>query len=108
MSQWLEKKCEACEGGVEPLSEEIINDFLSTVPGWEYKELRLSQKFDFKNHYEAISFVNAVAWISHTENHHPIMEVGFRDVTIFYWTHAIDGISDNDFICAAKVNQLLN
>ena len=108
MSQWLEKKCEACEGGVEPLSEEVIKDFLSTVPGWEYKDLRLSQKFDLKNHYEAISFVNAVAWISHTENHHPIMEVGFRDVTIFYWTHAIDGISDNDFICAAKVNQLLN
>ena len=108
MSKWLEKKCEACEGGVEPLSEEVIKEFLSTVPGWEYKDLRLSQKFDFKNHHQVIAFVNAVAWVSHTENHHPTMELGFLDVTINYWTHAINGISDNDFICAAKVNQLLN
>ncbi|WDE98231.1 4a-hydroxytetrahydrobiopterin dehydratase [Lentisphaera profundi] len=107
MNQWLDKKCKACEGGVDPLSEVVINDYLSTIPGWEYKDLRLSRKFDFKNHYQAISFVNAVAWISHSENHHPMMEVGFRDVTIYYWTHAIDGISDNDFICAAKVNNLL-
>lgn len=108
MNQWLEKKCQACEGGVEALSEDMIKSYLSTIEGWEYKDLRLSRKFEFKNHYQAISFVNAVAWVSHTENHHPIMEVGFRDVTIYYWTHAIDGISDNDFICAAKVNQLLD
>ena len=108
MSDWLKKSCQACEGGVEALSEELVLEFLKTIPGWDYKDERLSRKFDFKNHYEAISFVNAVAWISHTENHHPIMEVGFRDVTIYYWTHAIDGISDNDFICAAKVNSLVD
>jgi 4a-hydroxytetrahydrobiopterin dehydratase len=108
MNQWLEKKCQACEGGVEALEESVIKSFLSTIPGWEYTALRLSRKFEFKNHYQAIAFVNAVAWVSHSENHHPIMEVGFRDVTILYWTHAIDGISDNDFICAAKVNTLLD
>jgi len=107
MSEWLNKKCEACEGGVDPLSKEMIREYLKTISGWEYKNERLSRKFNFKNHYETISFVNAVAWISHTENHHPIMEVGFRDATIFYWTHAINGISDNDFICAAKVNNLV-
>ena len=60
----------------------------------------------FKNHYQAMAFVNAVAWVSHTENHHPSITVGYKDVHIEYWTHDINGISENDFICAAKVNEL--
>jgi 4a-hydroxytetrahydrobiopterin dehydratase len=107
MSDWINKSCEACEGGVDPLALGIVKEYLSTIPGWEYTHERLRRKFEFKNHYQAIAFVNAVAWISHSENHHPLMAVGFRDVTIDYWTHAINGISDNDFICAAKVNALI-
>ena len=107
MSDWLNKKCDACEGGVEALESSVVESFISTIPGWFFENGKLERTFDFKNHYQAISFVNAVAWISHTENHHPLMEVGFRDVKVVYWTHAIGGISDNDFICAAKVNQLL-
>ena len=84
MSNWTEKKCQACEGGVEALSQESIHEYLKTIEGWEFTEDRLRRKFDFKNHYQAIAFVNAVAWVSHTENHHPMMAVGFRDVTIDY------------------------
>ncbi len=107
MSDWLDKKCEACEGGVEALAKAVIEDYMGTIPGWSYVEGRLIRVFKFDNHYQAVAFVNAVAWISHTENHHPIIELGFRDVKVGYWTHAIAGISDNDFICAAKVSELL-
>ena len=107
MSDWLDKKCEACEGGVEALAKSVVEDYMGTIAGWSNVEDRLIRIFKFDNHYQALAFVNAVAWISHTENHHPIIELGFRDVKVAYWTHAIDGISDNDFICAAKVSELL-
>lgn len=99
--------CKPCESGVAPLSEELITNMLAQVPGWHYEQGRLQQTFDFKDYYQTISFVNAVAWLSNKEGHHPVLEVGFRQCTVKYWTHAIDGMSDNDFICAAKVNQLL-
>ena len=51
--------------------------------------------------------MNAVAWVAHREGHHPDLEVGFRSCKVKYWTHAIDGLSENDFICAAKINELL-
>jgi 4a-hydroxytetrahydrobiopterin dehydratase len=101
-----EKTCQSSKDGILALSESDIEEMLVHIKDWSYKAERLCLNKVFKNHYQAMAFVNAVAWISHTENHHPSITVGYKDVHIEYWTHDIDGISENDFICAAKVNEL--
>jgi 4a-hydroxytetrahydrobiopterin dehydratase len=63
--------------------------------------------FQFKNYYETMAFVNAVAWVAHREDHHPDLEVGYNKCTVRYSTHSVGGLSENDFICAAKVDSLL-
>ena len=107
MNNLTDKKCKACEGGVEPMSDKDIDIMLDSLDSWEYKNGKLTKILILKNHYQAIYFVNAIAWISHQENNHPYITVGFKDVKVEYWTHAIDGITENDFICEAKVDQLL-
>jgi len=68
---------------------------------------KLEKIFPFKNYYETMAFVNALAWISHREDHHPDLSVGYNKCYVSYWTHAIGGLSENDFICAAKIERLL-
>jgi 4a-hydroxytetrahydrobiopterin dehydratase len=82
---------------------------LGEVPDWELNETarEISRTFSFKNYYQTISFVNALAWIAHREDHHPELEVGYKRCRVRYSTHAIGGLSDNDFICAAKVSALV-
>ncbi len=108
MSDLRQKTCRPCEGGVSPMTDSQIQRYLEQVNGWEYKEGEIVRNFTFKNYYETMAFVNAVAWVSHKENHHPLLEVGFRNCAIKYSTHAIQGISENDFICAAKVDALVS
>lgn len=102
-------RCVACEGGVPPLTVEEINALLPQVNQWEVagdgKLIR--KRFTFKGFYKTMAFVNAVAWIANTENHHPDMLVGYDYCEIQYTTHAINGLSKNDFICAAKVDALI-
>lgn len=76
--------------------------------GWALSEQgdRISKDFLFKGFYRTMAFVNAVAWIANSENHHPDLEVGYNHCRVTYTTHAIDGLSENDFICAAKVDAL--
>ncbi|MEE2657842.1 MAG: 4a-hydroxytetrahydrobiopterin dehydratase [Candidatus Latescibacterota bacterium] len=100
------KVCQPCEGGVDPMTPEEIGAKLDQVEEWEYTDGYLARSFSFNNYYQTISFVNAVAWVANRERHHPVLEVQFRSCTVKYWTHAINGISENDFICAAKINQL--
>lgn len=107
MSTLSEKKCKPCEGGVAPLSEEAAQALLKQLNGWTIKDGLLTKDFDFKNYYETMAFVNAAAWISHREDHHPDLAVGYKACTVSYITHAIGGLSDNDFICAAKIDALL-
>jgi 4a-hydroxytetrahydrobiopterin dehydratase len=66
----------------------------------------IHRTFRFQSHYASIAFVNAVAWISHREDHHPDMAVGYNTVTVSYSTHSVGGLSENDFICAAKIDAL--
>jgi len=101
------RKCQPCEGGVAPLGAAEARELLAALPGWHLDGDRLEKGFAFTNHYEALAFVNAVAWVSHREDHHPELSVGYRDVRVRYWTHAIGGLSENDFICAAKLEKLL-
>lgn len=102
------RHCKPCEGGVAPLGDEAVRGLLAGLAGWRQAGQRIEKTFGFHNHYEAMAFVNAVAWVSHREDHHPDLAVGYRDCTVRYWTHAIGGLSENDFICAAKLEKLLS
>ena len=108
MRELLEKKCKPCEGGTSPLNEKQIKEYLKSLPGWECQEGYLTRIFSFKNYYETSAFVNAVVWIAHREDHHPDIAFGYKSCTVRYVTHAIQGLSENDFICAAKISQLLS
>ena len=102
-----EKRCTPCEGGTPPLPQEEIDHLLQSLDGWGQTGGEISKTFQFKNYYETMAFVNALAWISHRENHHPDLEVGYRTCRVRYSTHAIGGLSENDFICAAKIERSL-
>jgi len=67
----------------------------------------ISRTFGFRNYYQTLAFVNALAWIAHGEDHHPDLEVGYNRCLVRYSTHAVDGLSENDFICAARIDALL-
>ena len=77
------------------------------LEGWAYEHGELVRTFTFKNYHQTMAFVNAVAYIAHVEDHHPDLEVSYKTCKVRYRTHALDGISDNDFICAAKVSNLV-
>ena len=102
-----DKKCKPCEGGVAPLADSEIAALLQTLDGWQYADGVISKAYAFKNYYETMAFVNATAWVSHREDHHPDLEVGYNQCRVRYSTHAINGLSENDFICAAKIDALL-
>jgi 4a-hydroxytetrahydrobiopterin dehydratase len=102
-----EKRCAPCEGGTAPLPQEAIDQLLTSLDGWVQTSGEISKTFQFRNYYETMAFVNAIAWIAHRENHHPDLEVGYRTCRVRYSTHAIGGLSENDFICAAKVERCL-
>lgn len=106
VSELTEKRCKPCEGGVSPLAQQDIERLLQDLSGWEQSGNELLKTYEFKNYYETMAFVNATAWVSHGENHHPDLEVGYRQCRVRYSTHAIGGLSENDFICAAKIDAL--
>lgn len=101
------KRCKPCEGGVPPLEQAAIERLLAEIEGWEHSGSEIVKLFRFRNYYETMAFVNATAWVSHRENHHPDLEVGYNQCRVRYSTHAVGGLSENDFICAAKIEQLL-
>ena len=92
---------------MDRLNDSQVSDRLKKLKGWEKKGDAIRKTFSFKNYYETMAFVNAVAWIAHNEDHHPDMEVGYNKCTVKYSTHSVGGLSENDFICAAKVNSLM-
>ncbi len=100
------KQCKPCEGGVPPLTQDEARALLKQLDSWELNDNIISKTFAFKNYYQVLAFVNAVAWMTHREDHHPDMAVGYNKCRVEYSTHAIGGLSENDFICAAKVDAL--
>lgn len=104
-----ERRCTPCEGGVKPLSPEEAGRLLEEIPFWTLNETasEISRTIPFRDFHETMAFVNAVAWIAHREGHHPDLQVGYDRCTVRYSTHAVGGLSENDFVCAAKVNALL-
>lgn len=107
MGSLSEKRCKPCEGGLPPLSDALAAQLLKDLPGWAQEGSTLVKTWQFGNYFETMAFVNATAWVSHQENHHPDLEVGYRQCLVRYTTHAIGGLSENDFICAAKIDALL-
>lgn len=109
MTELAEKHCVPCEGGVMPLTrEESERHLKKLVPAWHLSAdgKCLQQDFKFKGFHATMGFVNAIAWIANQENHHPDLEVGYGHCLVRYTTHAIGGLSENDFICAARIDKL--
>lgn len=110
MTDLASKHCAPCEGGCEPLSQERVAQLLAQVPGWKVVAdgKAIQRRFEFKGFYRTMGFMNAMAWIANQESHHPDFSAGFNFCEVNFTTHAIDGLSENDFICAARVNALLD
>jgi 4a-hydroxytetrahydrobiopterin dehydratase len=105
-----DKHCKPCEGGVAPLDRGQADDLLHDLhDDWSIDSdgKEISRTYRFKNYYQTMAFVNALAWVAHSEDHHPDIEVGYNRCQVRYSTHAIGGLSENDFICAAKIDALL-
>ncbi len=100
-------RCRPIPEGTPPLSGHDLEHKLSHAEGWEIADGQLTKSFQFEDHYQTMAFVNALAWISHREDHHPELVVGYDSCIVRYSTHTVGGISDNDFICAAKVDHLV-
>ncbi len=106
MSGLTEKHCKPCEGGVSPMTPAAADALLETLNGWEREGSEIHKTFTFKNYYQTMAFVNASAYVSHREDHHPDLLIGYKTCAVTYTTHAIGGLSENDFICAAKLDAL--
>ena len=104
------KKCLPCEGGVDPINKDEALRFIAKLDrDWKLSKdnKSISRDFKFKNHYEVMSAVNLMAWISHKEDHHPEIVFGYSTLSVKFFTYAIDGLSENDFICAAKIDKAM-
>jgi 4a-hydroxytetrahydrobiopterin dehydratase len=102
------RECVPCEGGTSPLSRSRIDRLLPQVPGWSLRadDAAILRRFEFTGFSRTVSFVNAMAWIAHRQGHHPDFTAGAYHCTVTFTTHAIGGLSENDFICAARLNTL--
>ena len=105
----VDRRCKPCEGGVEPLRADQVTPLLQALdPEWRLSDdgLEIAREFTFPAYSRTLAFANAVAWIAITEGHHPVLTVSYGSCGVSYTTHAIGGLSDNDFICAAKIDRM--
>ena len=102
------KKCRPCEGSTPPLSLKKAKEYLKKLKDWALEGRRITKKFKFKNFKETMIFVNKVADLAEQEGHHPDMEVSYGYAIINLTTHAINGLSENDFILAAKIDKIIS
>lgn len=107
-TQLSERHCEPCEGGVPPLEGEELREMRERLGGgWEVvDDHHLTKRFEFDDFVSALDFTNAVGELAEEEGHHPLIHLTWGEATVDIWTHAIDGLSDNDFILAAKIDEL--
>ena len=104
-----ERRCRPCEGGVEPLDEEQCRQLMQALhDDWQLGDdaRGISRSFSFDAYDKSLGFANAVAWIAIAEDHHPVLTIEYGRCKVSFTTHAINGLSDNDFICAAKIDRL--
>ncbi len=109
MSDLRQKKCQACEGGIPALLPEQIAILHPQLhPRWRVEQQKLIADFSFRNYWQTSAFVNAVVWIAHQEDHHPDIRFGYQTAQIQYQTHAVNNLTENDFICAAKIDGIID
>ena len=107
MSGLAARKCKPCEGGTAPLSPAQAQALLAQISGaWVLTDdaHAIRREFGFRDFYRTMSFVNALAHVANIEDHHPDLEIGYNYCRVTFTTHAIRGLSDNDFVCAAKID----
>ncbi len=106
MSELKEKKCIPCEEGGNPLPENEAKELLKKVPNWELRGKKIERNFEFTDFKESMQFVNKVADIAEEQGHHPDFHIHYNKVTLELWTHSMNGLSENDFVMAAKINDI--
>ena len=111
MTALKEKRCLPCEGGVPAMDADACRALTKDLaPRWtlaaDHKSIAC--KLEFKNYYHTTAFINALVYLAHREDHHPDVSFGYKTCSVRYTTHAVGGLSENDFICAAKVDALLD
>ncbi len=106
MTALLAMTCKPRIGAAQSRAE--AEKLLSEIPGWALSDAasEITRTWKFSNYYETMAFVNALAWVVHREDHHPDLEVGYNRCRVRFTTHSVHGLSENDFICAAKINAL--
>ena len=102
-----DRSCRPLPPGTAALTDQQAKPLLRELSGWQQKGGAIEKRFEFRNYHETMAFVNAVAWIAHQQDHHPDMEVGYNRCIVRYSTHSVGGLSENDFICAARAQDLL-
>ena len=110
MTDLDKRKCVPCEGGLDALTKEKAQSYLEKLDKeWMLNEdgKSIERTYSRKNHYELSSLINSIIAISHSEDHHPEITFGYNTARVKYFTYAIDGLSENDFICAAKIDKVL-
>ena len=100
-----QKQCTPCEGGAAPLDEDTARQLLGSIDGWEMAGGAIKKSWKLKNYAEALAWVNAISAVAEAENHHPDVALGWGYVDATLTTHAIGGLSENDFIVAAKIDE---
>lgn len=106
----LDRHSKELPKGTPALAASEVARLLAEVPGWalEADQKKIARTYEFKNYHETIEFVNALAFVVHREDHHPDLEVSYNRCRVVFWTHTVGGLSDNDFICAARINALVD
>ena len=105
------RHCAPCEGGMPSLGDKEINQYLKDIPAWDLinlpdKPMSIRREFKFNDFKESLDFVNKVGELAESEGHHPDMEIHYNKVDVISWTHAVRGLSDNDFILASKIDAM--
>jgi 4a-hydroxytetrahydrobiopterin dehydratase len=96
-----------CRRGAVAMSETEVRDHLAQMSGWRLDEGAIAKTFAFRSWLETVAFVDALAWVCHVEDHHPDLRLSYDRCTVRFATHSAEGISRNDFICAAKADALV-
>ena len=109
-SELAQEQCQLLAKGAPALDAQSIQKLLALVADWriDQRPQHISKVFTFRDYYQTIAFVNAVAWIAEQQNHHPELQVSYKQCNVTYTTHSVNGLSRNDFICAAKIDALLS
>ena len=110
MTALKDRHCKSCEGGTEVLSGERAQRMLAQVDGWRISDdgLSIRRRYEFKSFYKTMAFINAMAWVANQEGHHPDFCAGYSYCDVTFTTHAVGGLSENDFICAARLNAFMD